>query len=83
VLWLAGSGALVPYVGNFGRYGQIYGAISGVIVLLLWLFLSAFAVLFGAEFNAETEPRLAETAPQEPPSHWGDGEPSLLTRWER
>lgn len=55
VLWLAGSGALVLYVGNFGRYDQTYGAIGGVIVLLLWLFLSAFAVLFGAEFNAETE----------------------------
>jgi membrane protein len=55
LLWLAGSGALVIYVRNFGRYDQIYGAIGGVIVLLLWLFLSAFAVLFGAEFNAETE----------------------------
>ncbi|MGH8885474.1 MAG: YihY/virulence factor BrkB family protein [Egibacteraceae bacterium] len=55
VLWLAGSGALVLYVRNFGRYDQTYGAIGGVIVLLLWLFLSAFAVLFGAEFNAETE----------------------------
>ena len=55
VLWLAGSGALVLYVQNFGRYDQIYRAIGGVIVLLLWLFLSAFAVLLGAELNAEAE----------------------------
>jgi membrane protein len=69
VLWLAGSGALVVYVSNFGRYDQIYGAIGGVVVLLLWLFLSAFAVLFGAEFNAETERQTCQdstTGPAEP-----------------
>jgi membrane protein len=52
VLMLLSSVALSLYVGNFGRYDQLYGQVGTVVVLMLWLYIATFMVLIGIEINA-------------------------------
>ena len=53
--WLVASVGFSVYVGEFGRYAEMYGALAGVVVLLVWMWLSCLAILLGAEINAEAE----------------------------
>jgi membrane protein len=55
LLWLAASALFSFYVGNFGRYNELYGSLAGFIILLLWFYITAYIVLVGAEINAEIE----------------------------
>ena len=52
VLILIASVALSFYVGNIGRYDQLYGQLGTVIVLMLWLYITGFMVILGLEMNA-------------------------------
>lgn len=52
VLILIASVALSFYVGNLGRYDQLYGQLGAVIVLMLWLYVTGFMVILGVEMNA-------------------------------
>ena len=49
--WIAASQGFRFYVGNYGRYNQIYGALGGVIAMLLWLYLTGAILLMGAQIN--------------------------------
>jgi membrane protein len=51
-LILIASVALSFYVGNLGRYDQLYGQLGAVIVLMLWLYVTGFMVILGLEMNA-------------------------------
>lgn len=51
-LILIASVALSFYVGNLGRYDQLYGQLGTVIVLMLWIYLTGFMVILGLEINA-------------------------------
>ena len=53
--WFVASVGFSVYVGQFGRYAEMYGALAGVVVLLVWMWLSCLAILLGAEINAEAE----------------------------
>lgn len=50
-LWIIASAALSYYLGNFGRYNEVYGSIGAVIGMLLWLYITAFLILLGAALN--------------------------------
>ena len=56
-IWGLGSYAFSLYLGNFGRYNEVYGSIGAVVALLMWLYLSAYVILLGAALNAELELR--------------------------
>jgi membrane protein len=51
VLWIAASASLSYYLGNFGRYNEVYGSIGAVIGMLLWLYITAYLILLGAALN--------------------------------
>jgi membrane protein len=51
VLWIAASAGLSYYLGNFGRYNEVYGSIGAVIGMLLWLYITAYLILLGAALN--------------------------------
>lgn len=55
LLWLIASWGFSFFVGNFGRYGEMYGSISAVVILLLWLFLTSYIILLGGELNSAAE----------------------------
>jgi membrane protein len=52
VLILVSSVGLNLWVGNLGRYDQIYGQVGAIMVLMLWLYVTGLMVLIGAETNA-------------------------------
>ena len=51
ILWIAASAGLSYYLGNFGRYNEVYGSIGAVIGMLLWLYITAYLILLGAALN--------------------------------
>lgn len=51
VLWIAASAGLSYYLGNFGRYNEVYGSIGAVIGMLLWLYITAYLIMLGAALN--------------------------------
>jgi membrane protein len=53
VIWAIASILFSVYVGNFGRYNEVYGSLGGVAVFLIWLYLSNVSLLMGLEFDAE------------------------------
>ena len=55
VLWLVLSAGFAYYVGNFGKYDEVYGSVAAVVVTLLWLYLTVMVILLGAEINGEME----------------------------
>lgn len=60
VVWILASVAFSVYLGNFGRYNEIYGSLGAAVALLVWLYLSAFVVLLGGCLNAAIEAGGAE-----------------------
>ena len=59
VLWLAGSGLLSWYLGNFANYDETYGSLGAAIGLMMWMWMSVIVILLGAELNAEMEHQTA------------------------
>ena len=53
VLWIGASAGLSYYLGNFGRYNEVYGSIGAVIGMLLWLYITAYLILLGAALNLQ------------------------------
>ncbi|MFZ3583956.1 YihY/virulence factor BrkB family protein [Loktanella sp. DJP18] len=53
ILWIAASAGLSYYLGNFGRYNEVYGSIGAVIGMLLWLYITAYLILLGAALNLQ------------------------------
>lgn len=41
------------YLGNFGRYDQVYGALGGVVAFLVFVFLVSVLTLLAAEIDSE------------------------------
>ena len=40
------------YVGEFGRYNDLYGSVGAIIVLMLWIQINSLIILIGYELNA-------------------------------
>ena len=53
ILWIVASAGLSYYLGNFGRYNEVYGSIGAVIGMLLWLYITAYLILLGAALNLQ------------------------------
>lgn len=43
------------FVGNFGRYNELYGSIGALIAFLVWINLICFIILIGFELNASIQ----------------------------
>ncbi len=52
ILSLLTSIAFSWYVGEFGRYNDLYGSVGAIIVLMLWIQLNSLTILIGYELNA-------------------------------
>ena len=70
--WGLGSAAFAFYIGNFGRYNEVYGSLGAGVALLMWFYLSAYFILFGAAMNAELELRTLPDTTTGPPKPMGE-----------
>ena len=52
ILSLLSSIAFSWYVGEFGRYNDLYGSLGAIIVLMLWIQINSLTILIGYELNA-------------------------------
>ena len=71
-LWALGSAAFAFYIGNFGRYNEVYGSLGAGVALLMWFYLSAYVILLGAAINAELELRTLPDTTTGPPKPMGE-----------
>ena len=55
LLFDAGRGGFLLYVGNASRFDAVYGSLTSIMVLLLWLYFSARFLLYGSEVIAVCE----------------------------
>jgi membrane protein len=55
ILWIVLSAGFAYYVGNFGKYDEVYGSVAAVVITLFWLYLTVIVILLGAEINGEME----------------------------